>query len=91
MPTIAAWLIAIAWPVVKRVLIAMGIGFATYEGLGVLANSLKAEIISSWGQVGGVTLQFLSLAGFPTALGIILGAMAARVSIIAGNKILKIL
>lgn len=91
MPTIAAWLIAIAWPVVKRVLIAMGIGFATYEGLTVLAETLKTEIVSAWGQVGGVTLQFLSLAGFPTAVGIILGAMAARVAMIAGNKILKIL
>lgn len=91
MPTIAAWLVAIAWPVVKRVLIAMGVGFATYEGLAVLADALKAEVVSAWGQLGGVTLQFLSLAGFPSAVGIVLGAMVARVAMIAGNKMLKIL
>lgn len=91
MPALAAWLLSMAWPIVKKVLIAMGIGFATYEGLTVLADTLKTEIISAWGQLGGVTLQFLSLSGFSTAVGIILGAMAARVSMIAGNKILKIL
>lgn len=91
MPTLVVWLLSIAWPIVKRVLLAMGIGYVTYECLGMLGLTMKQSIIELWGQMGSVSLQFLSLAGFPQALGIILCAYTAKAAMRATAHLAKIL
>ena len=85
-----AWLLALAWPIAKKILVALGIGFVTYQGFTVIANQLKAEIIGAWGQIGQSTIQILSLAGVNTALGIVLSAIAARAALAAVGKLQKL-
>lgn len=90
MANLAVWLLALAWPLAKKVLLALGIGWATYEGLSVLASGVSAQVISAWGQLGGTTLQLLSLGGWPQAVGILLGALTARAALLATAKLTKV-
>lgn len=89
MPLIA-FLLAAAWPIAKKVLVALGIGWATYAGLGLIAEQVKTEVLAAWGQLGGATLQILTLAGVPQAVGIILGAVVAGASMLAMQRLTKI-
>lgn len=90
MPLIT-FLLAAAWPIAKKVLIAMGIGFATYSGLSLIADQVKNEVIAAWGQLGSAALQVLSLGGIPQALGILLGALTAGAAMMAAARLAKVL
>lgn len=85
------FLLSVAWPIAKRVLIALGVGFVSYEGLTLLVGQIQAQVIAYWGQVGQVVFQVLSLSGFPQAMGIVLSAFAAKVSMTVAAKALKFL
>lgn len=78
-----AWLVAIAGPIVKRVLVALGIGVVSYAGLNAVMSQVQSAVTNAWGQMGTVTLQLLTLAGFSDALGIALGALAARLALVS--------
>ena len=86
----AAFLLALAWPLVKKVLIMLGIGAITYAGLSMIGTQVTQAVETSWGQLGGSTLQILSLAGIPQSFGILLGAINARIAFIAVGKIGRI-
>ena len=90
MANLFAFLVAAAWPIAKKVLVSLGIGFATYQGMTLIADQLKAEIIAAWGQVGGVTLQILTLGGVPQAIGIILGGFTAGAALMAAARLAKV-
>lgn len=90
MANIVAWLLAAAWPIAKKVLLMMGIGWATYEGLGLVATQAQNALVTQWGLLPASMLQIASLAGFPQAIGIILGAITARVSFIMLGKLAKV-
>lgn len=88
--TLSAWLLSIAVPVVKKVLVALGIGTVTYAGLSVMGNMLVGHVVASWGQVGGATLQIATLGGIPQAIGIVLGAFNARLAMMAYGRLAKV-
>lgn len=90
MANIIGWLLLAAWPVAKKVLLMLGIGWATYEGLGLLATQVQNEVVSLWGQMPSAFIQIGSLAGIPQAIGITLGAITARVSFVAVGKLTKL-
>lgn len=90
MTQVWAFLIAAIWPLAKKVLIMLGIGFVTYEGLSLLANNAIQAAQANWSQLSITSLQMLSLMGAPDALGIICGALVARVSFIAFGKLGKV-
>lgn len=86
-----AFLLAAAWPIAKKVLVAMGIGYATYSGLTLIADQVKNEIVGAWGQLGSAALQILTLGGVPQALGILLGALTAGAAMMAAARLSKVL
>jgi len=77
---IGAFLGAAAGPLARRVLQALGIGIISYAGLAVALNAAIGELKTAWGGLGGPTLQIIQLAGFHHAVGIICGAMVAKLS-----------
>lgn len=87
MDDLTTWLISVAWPVVKKVLTALGVGILSFTGLTNLFNSVRDNVITAWGGVGGAVLQIASIGGVPEALGIVLGAVAIRVVFSAMGKI----
>jgi hypothetical protein len=51
--TLLAWLLLIIWPLVKKVLVSLGIGVLTYAGLSLIANQVQDQVMALWGAVGG--------------------------------------
>lgn len=90
MPNLFAFLLAAAWPIAKKVLVMLGIGMITYSTITPLVNSVIAAAQSNFGQMTGAALQLCSLGGIPQVMGIISGALVARVSFIAAGKLGKI-
>lgn len=87
MDDLTTWLISVAWPVVKKVLSALGVGILSYTGLTSVWDQMRDNITASWGAVGGATLQVASLAGIPDALGILLAAFAVHLVFITMGKL----
>ncbi|MDD2744263.1 MAG: DUF2523 domain-containing protein [Rhodocyclaceae bacterium] len=87
---LATWLIALAWPIAKKVLVSLGIGIVTYGGLQMIGAQISDAVLNAWGQLGGYALAILSLAGIPECIGIILGGINARIALIAVGKIGKV-
>jgi len=85
-----AFLAAAVWPLAKKVLASLGIGFLTYEGLTAIGSQVQSAVISSWGSIGGATIQILNLAGATSAVGILLSAITAKVALVAIGRIGKV-
>lgn len=76
----ADWLLSMVGPLAKRVLSALGIGWVTFEGLGALFDQARNAFVASWGAMGSSVLTVIELAGVGVALGVILGALTARLA-----------
>ena len=87
---LAAWLLDLAWPIAKKVLIALGIGVLTYSGLSLIAGQVVTEVQNYWGQMPVSVMQIGSLLGIPQSLGIMLGALTARASFMVAGKLGKL-
>ena len=86
---IAAWLLSMVAPLVIRGLVALGFTAVSYAGAETLMNQLISMAQTSWNAVPASVLQLASLSGIPDALGITLGAYAARFSVwiaVSGSK-----
>ncbi len=70
---------------------AIGIGSVTYVGLDAAFDSAKNLVVSNYGQMPGNVADLVSLAGVGQAIGIILGALAARVGMAALSHLGKVL
>lgn len=73
-----------------RVLASLGMGFITFGAFTALVTSFTSTVSGYWGGIGGSALQLISLAGFPEALGMVIGAIVTRISISALPKLGKI-
>jgi len=89
MANLFTFLLAAAWPIAKKVLVSLGIGFVTYQGMSLIADQIRNEVLAAWGQLGGATLQILTLGGIPQALGIILGGLTAGAALMAMSRLGK--
>jgi Protein of unknown function (DUF2523) len=87
---LAAWLLAIAWPIAKKVLAGLGIGWLTYEGVTAALNAVIGAVQANWGAVSGSILQIASLGGIPEVMGIICGALVARLAIATVARLGKV-
>jgi len=90
MANLFVWLLAAAWPIAKKVLVMLGVGWVTYEGLSLLGNQVVAEVLAVWGAMPASMLQMASLLGIPQSIGIVLGAMTARIAYVAVGKLGKV-
>lgn len=89
-PVLAGWLLSMAWPLVKKVLVMLGIGFVSYEGLSLIAGQIQGYVTSYWGMVGGTILDIATLGGIPKSIGITLGAFNARLAFMTLSRLGKI-
>ena len=76
-----AFLLTIAGPLALRVLLALGIGTLTFTGVDTAFGALVTSVTNSYGGLPAAVLQLVSLASIPAALGLVLGAMNARIAI----------
>lgn len=87
---LAGWLLSMAWPLVKKVLVMLGIGFISYEGLSLIAVQIQGYVTSYWGMVGGSILDIATLGGIPQSIGIVVGAFNARLAFMTLSRLGKI-
>lgn len=83
MSTVALWLAALLPSLVGRVLFALGMGVATLTGFTLAWDTLKNIIITNFQGIPADITALIGLAGVGTGLGIIFGAITARVAFAA--------
>ncbi len=66
-----------------RVLAALSIGWLTFTALTALVNTVVTNTMAQWSAMPAAIYQLASLAGFTDAVGIITGAMVARVALVS--------
>jgi len=76
-----AMFLALAAPLVKRVLIALGIGVITYTASTTVLSLVSSSLQNSFGSMPAVVLQMASLYGLPDFVGIILGAYSTSLTL----------
>lgn len=78
---LAAWLLSLVAPFAIRALVALGFTAVSFVGVSTLANQLIQIAQQNWGALPIAALQMASLSGIPEALGMIVGAYAARLAV----------
>ena len=91
MMTWATWLLSMAGPLVLRVFTTLGLGVMTFTGVTASLQGLIDMATTNWASMGADILALASIAGVPQALGIICGAMTARVGMWAAVSATKFL
>ena len=91
MGSIATLLFSWAGPLARRVLIAIGIGTITYVGIDAALASVVSAIQSQLGGLPSDIIQILAMGGLTSAMSIVLGGIAARVSMMSLSKLGKVL
>lgn len=69
-----AMLLAVGAPLVKRVLIALGVGIITYTASTAVLDVINGMLQNQVSSMPAVVFQICSLYGFQDFLGILLGA-----------------
>lgn len=75
MEGIAEWLAKISWPIVSRVMIALGFGYTTYEGADTALSGAINAAKTAFTGFSGEVLQLLAMAGFFEAMAITSGGI----------------
>jgi hypothetical protein len=74
------FLVAAVGPLALRVIAAIGLSVLTFTGVDVALSSLIAMAQANWSSVGADVLGLAAVARLPECLGLIAGAMSARVT-----------
>lgn len=82
MSGLGTFLAAIAGPVVKRALVALGFGVVSYAAMTAALNAALGAAKAAWAGLAGFpeALALVQIAGVNTAASIIAGALVARVA-----------
>lgn len=80
MGSLAALLMGLVGPMVLRALTVLGIGLVTFTGVVAGLNAIIQMAQDNWSALPAAMLALASLAGVPQALGLLAGAMVARVA-----------
>lgn len=78
---IASWLMTIIGPLALKVLAALGIGTLTFTGVNAGLAALITQAQNNWSGLAPDVLALASIAGIPEGIGLICGAMTARVGL----------
>lgn len=85
---LGAFFMGLAGPMAKRVLTALGFGVVSYVGVDTALNAAIAAARSSWSGMAAFPAAMLAMSGMGTACGILVGALAARLSMTVLKKLI---
>lgn len=77
-----SWLASILPALISKILLAIGIGFVTYQGIDVMFSSIEAAIITILGGVSADIIKIFGLARVDEMLSIVLSAHAIRIALV---------
>jgi hypothetical protein len=84
---IGSWLVTLAGPLVRKALVSLGIGVASYAAIVTALNAALDHAKSAWGGLSGDALSLIQMAGCGEALSIVAGALVARVGLMSLKKL----
>lgn len=87
MGALGTWLVSLAGPLIRKMLMSLGIGVASYAAISTALNAALDQAKSAWSGLGGDSLALIQIAGISTALSIIAGGVVARVGLMALKKL----
>jgi Protein of unknown function (DUF2523) len=84
-------LVSAVGALVANVLLSLGIGFVTYQGLGLFVSTMKSQFLSSVNANGALFINFMGVFQIGTAINMIASAYVARLVIagISGGSLTK--
>jgi hypothetical protein len=77
---LSVWLVAMVGPVVAKVLTVLGFSIVTVTGMELVLGQMKDMAVGYFLGIPAAGLQMAQLAGCGQALGLIFGAMTAKVA-----------
>lgn len=77
--TWASWLLSLCGPLILRALTVLGLGTLTFTGVTVALQGLIDMAVNNYASVPSDVLGLAGVAGIPQCIGILCGAMVARV------------
>lgn len=83
---IGAFIVGLAGPVVRKILLSLGIGLVSYAALTTVLNTALSSAKSAFGGMTGDVASLVQLSGAGECLSIIGGAMLARVAMLAVKR-----
>ena len=86
---LADLLIGMAAPMVLRAVTTLGLGLVTFTGVADSLDGLISQAVSNYQSIPADILGLAGVAGVPQALGIICGAMVARVGLWVASSATK--
>lgn len=85
---LGAWLLSLAGPLAKQVMVSLGIGVLVYTGVDSAVTSALGYAKTAWaGSLHAEVSAFMALGGVNTALGIVAGGITARISMMTFKKL----
>lgn len=85
--TWAVFFAALAGPLAKRVLVALGMGVITYAGWATVQGQISSAVTGALGGIGASVYQVLALAGFVDCIGIWLAAITTAVTLMTVKRL----
>jgi hypothetical protein len=85
------FLAAAVGPLAIRALVAIGFGVVSFAGVQTAFSALTSYAQQYWAAMPADVLALVGLCGFPTAIGLVFGAMVGRIalwSVANGSKLL---
>jgi len=76
----AAFLLAAALPIARRVFIALGLSVLTYTGLDAIINQINGYATTSMGGLSAAAVQLASLFGFQQTIAILIAAVTTKLA-----------
>ena len=90
MSSLFAFFGSLAVSLPSRILASLGMGFISYAGYSVVGTQIISQVTANFNSIAGQSLAYLSLAGFGTGFGLILGAVVMRLSLSAFTTLGKL-
>jgi hypothetical protein len=90
MSAFSSVMVALAGPIAKKVLAALGIGFLTYAGVDTAVQAALGAAKSNFAGTPADIASILALAGVFTSMSIIAGGISAGLSMMVFTKLAKI-
>ena len=72
---LSKWLYDLSWPIVSRVMAALGLGTLTYTGVDTALTSVLADAKSAFAGMTGDVVNLLAMCGFFDAMAITSGGI----------------
>ncbi|MBP7580580.1 MAG: DUF2523 domain-containing protein [Vogesella sp.] len=91
MPQLGAWILALIRPIIAKIMVSLGVGVVTYQSSQQVFTYFKNEIQRNFDGLAPVVSAILGIGGVGESFGILVSAIAYRVSMNQTKKVFTII